>query len=369
MPNSAWLLIAHSARMLAQSAARAGVECLALDLFADADTRRYAKRCLALAPEDFEINALLAAAAALAPPGPDCALIYGGGADKPEWVESLSQGRRLLGNPASVLRKFTQAQAFFALLDEWAIPYPPTRFSPPDDPQGWLLKPCCGEGGKGVAFLAKNRPARADGPPAYYQQWRAGAAYSLLFLADGANLETVGFNTLWTAQHDSRQAFLFAGAMNDTDLSHAQKSQVAEYARRLVAASGLRGLNSLDFMLCQGQPQILELNPRPSATLALYDPDYPQGLLAAHAAACHGELTPPQASPLRAFRIVYAPRPLRIPETMRWPQGCADLPNAGAQISTGEPLCSLCVQAATRAEAQTRLTQSIQGLLAALAMR
>jgi len=366
------LLVAQSARMLAQSAARAGLSAAALDYFADADTRRHAARCLAVepAPGGFDEAAWLEAADRLAPPGEESGLVYGGGIDtRPGLVAKLARGRTLLGNSPATLRRVNTPKTFFHLLDTLAIPYPQTRFAPPGDLEGWLIKPGCGEGGKGVGFAAKKRPALGD---RYYQRHLQGEAFSALFLADGRQARIIGFNTQWTAGHDPSQPFLFAGAVNRAEIDAVQRTSVEAYARKLTAALGLVGLNSLDFMAGQGVCQVLELNPRPSATMALYDEDVAEGLLAWHIAACRGRLPPnsPPSGPVRALRIVYAPRAVVVEEDTRWPPGCADIPNPGTKIAGGQPLCSLMAQGRNPGEAEAALrtaeAECLRGLPPAL---
>ncbi|MDD5033606.1 MAG: ATP-grasp domain-containing protein, partial [Methylococcaceae bacterium] len=338
------LLIAQSARMLAQSAARAGFRTCVIDGFADADTRRYATQIHALSTGLFDEAELFAALARLAPAGKEIGLIYGSGIDtRPDLVERLALGRTLLGNSPATLRRVKTPCEFFRLLAELAIPHPQTRFSPPQETCGWLVKPGCGEGGKGVRFFAENRLAE---PEAYYQRRIEGDALSALFLANGEEARIIGFNTQWTTGCNGEQPFLFAGAINRTDLSVRQREVVGSYIAKLTAALGLVGLNSLDFMLERGMCRVLEINPRPSATMALYDEDYPFGLLTRHVAACRGELPSKrqEPGPVRAFRIIYAPRHTEIRENIPWPDWCADIPNPGANIPAWEPLCSITAQ-------------------------
>lgn len=345
--------------MLARSAARYGLRPVVLDLYADTDTRQHAAAWAQIPPGSigFEPAALLAAAARLAPAAQGYALAYGSGLDlAPDLLERLSLGRQVYGNSPETLRLVKSPAAFFNLLDRLAIPYPDTRFEPPSDPRGWLVKPGCGEGGKGVGFCAQFSRAGAGG---YYQRHLPGPPRSALFLADGANARLIGFNTLWTASLPG-QPFLFAGAVNRTDLSPAQCAQLSAYLARLTQAAGLKGLNSLDFMLDEaGTCRVLEINPRPSATLGLYDADFPEGLLARHLRACRGELGAPwhPGVTARAFRVWFAGHELTVPESLDWPAWCADRPPAGTLIRAGEPVCSVEAEGVDRSAAERQLRQ------------
>ena len=354
-----WLLVSHSARGLVQSGVRAGMGAVVIDLYGDADTRSAA---LDYAPVlahtgTFDPDSLLQAAERLAPADSACALIYGSGFEGDEdLLERLAQGRTLYGNTPNTVRTLKTPPLFFALLDSLDIPYPPICYEQPANLTGWLLKPQGGAGGKGI------RPATAADavPTDYFQRRLEGPALSVLFVANGHRTAIIGFNTLWTTGSEPDTCFLFAGAINRAALTDSQRETVQRYVSRLVQAVSLKGLNSLDFMLENGDIRVLEINPRPSATLSLYDADYPQGLLHLHVAACQGHLPHPVPvpGPVRAFRVVCAPTAFEFPAHFHWPEGYADLPMPGTRIEPGQPVCSVLAEGL-----------DVQAVLTGLAMR
>ncbi len=338
-----WLLVSCSARKLANSAARAGLTAATIDFFADEDTREAVQES-ARVPSGvfgFEAESLLAAADRLAPEQSGCGLVYGSGFECDiELLRRLCRGRTLYGNSPDTLALLKTPQRFFDLLKRLGISHPDVRFAPPPDAVGWLVKPVGGTAGIGI------RPARRGIAPVfehYHQRELAGGAYSALFLADGHTACILGYNSLWTADHETDAPYLFAGAINQTDLTAAQKQRVADDLNRLVPTTGLTGLNSLDFMLDGDAPSVLEINPRPSATQVLYEPDYPRGLLALHIAACQGWLpdSVPNPAATRAFRAWFAPAPLVIRSDMAWPDGCVDRPGTGTRFATGAAVCTV----------------------------
>jgi predicted ATP-grasp superfamily ATP-dependent carboligase len=354
--------------MLTQSAVRMGARAVALDLYADADTRISAQATAVIAGlgYGFDGEALLAAANRLAPAA-HYPLIYGSGLDtQPDLLDRLAQGRKLLGNQPATLRLCRSPEAFFFTLDQLGIPYPERCQQWPADPQNWLIKAGCSEGGKRVRFCA-HAPAEAD---EYYQRRLTGQPLSVLFLADGRSAQIVGFNTQWTAARSERP-FLFCGGINRAPLSSAQREQLRVYVTRLVPHLMLKGLNSLDFMLDDETCRILELNCRPSATMALYDADYPDGLLAAHIRACQGQLvgSGPKQHPVRGFRVIFAPDDIEIPDAFAWPDWCADRPISGSVIQRTDVLCTVEAEAASPASVeqliQHRSNELIQRLGAA----
>ncbi len=342
-----YLLISSSARAMAQSAVRAGFRPLVLDLYADEDTQAVATGFAKIPPgaTGFDADSLLRAADRLAPRAAGHALIYGSGFERNSaLLRQLSRSRTLYGNPPEVVRRVNTPRLFFGLLDRLQIPYPEVSYRLPDKhSDDFLIKPAGGTGGRGVDRVSP----RAMPYPHYFQRRLDGPAYSALFLADRKTPCLIGFNTLWTYGEVMHHPFLFAGAINHTPLTDDRKATLRGYLQRLVPALHLRGLNSLDFMLDGDQIRVLEINPRPSATQILYEADFPDGLLAWHVAACRGLLPDTEASPAltRAFRVLFSPRPFRVPERLSWPAWCADRPASGSVIERGQPICTLFAEA------------------------
>jgi hypothetical protein len=169
----------------------------------------------------------------------------------------------------------------------------------------------------------------------------------------------LGFSEQWAAP-TQRQPFRYGGAMRPAPLSEKMATVLAETARRVATASQLVGLNSADFLVDGDDFRLLEINPRPSATLDLYEP--PEGsLFALHMSACAGKLDSraPTLPGAAATAIVYAERDTTIP-SIDWPEWAADRPHAGTVIGAGEPLCTVQASAATATEAR----QNVEARLA-----
>jgi predicted ATP-grasp superfamily ATP-dependent carboligase len=116
------------------------------------------------------------------------------------------------------------------------------------------------------------------------------------------------------------------------------------------------GLNGVDFLLEGGRWTLLEVNPRPPATMELYEPDYPRGLLHAHLSACAGTLPDRARKPraCRAFAIVTAPADVTI-EGERLPAWCRDRPCGETRFRPGNPVCTVHASASTPGEARRRV--------------
>jgi len=342
MPEGPWLVVAISGRALAQSARRGGHATVVLDCFADRDTAATAHACRAVVARErlhFDRRALFAAARTLAPAALSAGLVYGSGFEgRGAWLGRLAQGRRLAGNHPDVIAELRDPRRFFPLLQRLGIEHPESRVTRPADLEGWLVKRPGSAGGVAVRWAAS---AGRSLPGDYYQRWTPGRLRSALFLADGRRALLVGCNRPWT---DPRPGlpFLYGGAVGRIGLPPAVERDLRHRLDALVAATGLRGLNGLDFLLRGDRWFALELNPRPPATLELYDADWPRGLFDAHLHACRGELPgAAPAGPVRAHAIVRAPRRWVAPAGLGLPPWCADLPRPGLRFGSGDPVCTI----------------------------
>jgi uncharacterized protein len=329
------LIVAKSARMLAQAAQKSGLKPLAIDLWGDQDTRCYvediqqtpslAKEHLLPAIDYFVIRYPLAC------------MVYGSGFE--EHLDSLKHTNTrliLLGNQPDVFAKLQNKPAFFSLLEKLEIPCPEVSFHQPGQDADWLVKSPQGQGGVGIRRYHSDKTSESD---VYWQKYQEGIPHSALFLADGKRSQIVGFNRQWTAALNDTDEFVFSGIINSTELSLEQKNQISTWLDKLVPALSLKGLNSLDFIQQDQASYVLEINPRPPASMQLYDAD----LFARHIKACQGELLDDVEvqNGFTAYQIIYARQNTQIPDGFAWPDEVVDIPNAGSIIATGQPICSM----------------------------
>ncbi len=338
------LIVALSGRALAQSAQRASWQPIVLDGFADIDTQQAASHCtrLGVPKGRFDTQELLTIIQALRPGKERLPMVYGAGFESnSEALECLSEQCVLYGNTPETVRVVNNPHKFFKLLAELVIPHPEVSFIPPADDEGWLMKRSAASGGGHVRSWSTGRRWSSEH---YFQRRVPGAAMSVLFISHGTAFRIIGYNSQWTYAHDTDSRYSYAGAINRAALNSDQIIKLTRYVGRLSKDLALQGLNSLDFVLVQGEPAVLELNARPSASFELYDSEMPQGWLYWHIQACQGRLPRLQRPPtkqLKAHAIVYAPRTLSIVCDLHWPAWSADRPERGSLIGAGQPLCSV----------------------------
>ncbi|MFA5982502.1 MAG: ATP-grasp domain-containing protein [Methylococcaceae bacterium] len=353
---STLLIIASSARMLAQSAHQVGIKVLVIDLFADLDTQGYAydiykAASLALA----DIKAILIG---FSERYRVRHIVYGSGVEGfPESLDYLQKHFEILGNSAEVFYRVQDKVAFFSTLGRLQITFPPVSFTPPLEAAYWLEKPHLGQGGYGIKHYAglSDKPA-GNKLKVYWQQYLQGSSHSVLFLANGKKSKPIGFNLQWT-QVIAGQDFVFAGVITDDLLPETIKAKLAIWLAQLTAIYALKGLNSLDFIYAGQSLYVLEINPRPSASMQLYNQNIMQGHLQACLGLGLGESYVEHNH--CGYQIVYAQKDSIIPAQFQWPTECKDIPQAGALIRIGQPICSMIARAKSQDQVFLQL-QNIQ---------
>jgi len=340
-----------SARLLAEAARQAGWGAIALDLFGDADTRRASLRWQRIGePGRYAIEPalLLAALQRAAQDARVIGWVAGSGFEAaPELLDAQVARLPLLGMGRAALRCVRDPAAFFPLLDRLGLPHPEVAFQPPANPEGWLIKSAAGCGGWHIRPAAEG----SCGEHGYWQRLQPGEPMSALFLADGTRARLVALNWLMVRPLGALP-YVYAGAIGpvrDEALGRSLQQALAA----LVPALGLRGLCSLDFIADAGRAWLLEVNARPSASMALHERAWAGGLLRAHVHAVHGELpagSPAHAPGVRGCLTVFAERECRVglslaAELAQSPHH-HDLPAPGLRFRRGEPVCSVSAEGA-----------------------
>jgi predicted ATP-grasp superfamily ATP-dependent carboligase len=146
-----------------------------------------------------------------------------------------------------------------------------------------------------------------------------------------------------------------------------QSEVVNRLARVLHDEAEFRGIWGLDWIAHADGPYILELNPRPTASLEVFEEAGNSGI-AAHVRACLGEsFTFSRPVHFRGKAVYYALRSFRVPDDAPWltfPRMTtqdlnpwADLPRAGSLIPAGSPVLTLLAECRSPAEARSRLIE------------
>jgi predicted ATP-grasp superfamily ATP-dependent carboligase len=345
------LILGVSARAAAFSALRGGLRPSCADHFADRDLAAACPVARVDAPRGPDGLADFAEAL---PPSP---WLYTGGLENhPDLVERISRRHRLWGIGADALRRVRDPVAVAEVLDAAGIPAPEVRVDPRGLPRdgSWLAKPRASGGGIGVEPLAG--PEIGDSPARYYQRRIDGPGFSALFIGGLGRVRLVGVARQWVGGVPGRP-FAYRGGIGPWRVGDALAGRLRELGDRLASAFDLVGWFGVDYVLRDGVPWPVEVNPRYTASVEIHELAKGRPLLPEHRAACEGIMEPredraDEARPalVVAKWIVYAPRRWFAPD-IAWDEDrsdgpgairpVADIPAPGVCIEAGEPVMTL----------------------------
>jgi uncharacterized protein len=360
------LIAALSGRALAVAARKAGYAPLVADLFADEDLCAAAAKAARMAdnlktglagPTTRKTLARLAA-------GKKCeGLVWGAGfEDRPELLANLARMWPVLGNSAEVVRRAKDPVHLAGLCQALGIAHPQIRETAPRDTTGWLRKTVGGSGGAHIRTASEEVASRGK---TYYQCMVDGRSVSALFVANGEKTLMIGFTDQWS--NPTHEAPLrYGGALRPASINRRQKLALDQTVGDISQALGLRGLNSADFIIADQSHWLIEINPRPGATLDIFD-EASVPLFSLHVEACRGSLPAraPRYSGAAAAALVYATRRIEAFPKLDWPEWTADRQRAGTRVEVGEPICTVRAKARTRGLARARIEERL-GLVSAL---
>jgi predicted ATP-grasp superfamily ATP-dependent carboligase len=364
---SSVILLGASTRAAALSARRAGWTPWCADLFADADLERIATVCKVPA-ERYPYGLLDALADA-----PDGPVIYTGGLENwPGLIARIS--RPLWGNPPEALRVTRSPERWTEYVRAYRVACPSIAIAP--QPSGrWLLKPRRSSGGFGIhAYDGQSFRVRTH----FLQEQIDGESCSAVFLGTGplsallfgVSRQLVGVSWL------NATGYQYCGNIGPLPLDADQRARW-QYLGAVLNGIPLRGLFGVDAIVRDGVPWLVEINPRCTASIELFERSYGQALLPLHRAAFVGAPLPVFAMPpppmVWGKAILYARQTFALPAHGPWLAALepnvdvdtveyADIPHAGETIEQGRPVLTLFASAATPAACEQKLQEKAEAL-------
>lgn len=384
------LIAGTSTRAAADSAARAGFEVTAIDAFADLD-QHPSVRALSMS-RDFGVGPTARRMSRVSSRVDADAVAYLSPFENhPNAVAELARDRRLLGNPPEVLRRIRDPLLLSntlqrhgiatAIVDTRSAGAPAAaagdrnRSEDPGDRE-WMLKPLASGGGRRV------RPwRRGSAIPAgcYLQERIDGMPGSVTFVAAGGRCAVMGVSRQLIGDAAfGASGYRYCGSMMSLDVDDPWDGdmRVAPGARALAEATsalfGLVGVNGVDFIVRDGVPVAIEVNPRGSASMELVDRVCDVPVMAAHVESCLSDGVPHVArqrqNGVMGKAVVFAKANVTAGDTRRWLErdDVRDVPWPGAAIGRGEPICTVFATARTFAECHAALVARAATIYAAL---
>lgn len=349
------IVIGGSVRFLAASCRRAGWSVHACDRFGDVDL-------LAIASSYQRLPTHLAAAAPLFAPLPHLPLLFTGGLENaPDLLRSLAQSTRTASASGEVVEAVRNVTNLAAAATAAGVAFPETHLSPAGLPTdgSFLIKPRASVGGHAIApWLGGCCPDT----PSLWQRRVHGTPHGVNVLLSSTQPPVLlGVSrSLHHREATAAPGWAYAGSVSVPIA--AWTAPVLALAGLLAQRHGLCGAVGIDCILePSGAAVVLEVNPRPTASMELVERTRGICVAAKHLAAFgirspREDCLPASRLPVASGKaILYADTPIAVTaDTLtqlaavaaRWHhhEACpaiADIPHAGSQIDTGHPVLTL----------------------------
>ena len=377
------VVIGAATRAFAVSAVRAGRRVYAADLFGDLDLQAAAAATACV--RDFAggyPTGLVAAVRSF----PAAAFCYVGALENhPAVIDAIACERPLLGSRPEAFAAVRNPWSLQRLVRDAGLESPECLAHPHGLPRdgSFLAKPVAGAGGRGI--VPWDAAARMPMEATVWQRRITGDAWSASYVVSASGGRLVGASRqLIGLPWCHARPFAYCGSLDEPlpGLAAAVRRRFAALGPAL-AACGLRGAVGVDAIVdASDSVWVVEVNPRPCASMELIERATGESIAAAHLAACAGDATEPaatRATPLRwAKAVLYAPRELvvdpawleRVAAWQReWSAGTgqpaiADIPAPLRTVPAGGPVCTLFAAATTAALAVDQLRERSAALLA-----
>lgn len=353
------IVVGASVRGLAASAFKAGHEVHAADLFGDQDLRAVAASWTCPRP----YPGGLPEAVATLPAGP---WVYTGALENhPQVIAAIARHRTLAGCPAEVIAAVRDPVVLAATLPMADLAYPETRGDPAGLPRdgSWLLKPRRSAGGHGIVPWTSDVHAAGSGvfpaDPVVWQRHIRGRAAAAAYLVAGGSGRLVGVSLQLVGRdwcHAGRFCYCGSVDLDPATLPPHAVERLLRLGGLLAERFGLVGFVGVDLVIDRtGHLYVIEVNPRPTASLELIERATGLSIAAGQLAAC-GLGPPPLERPRVGSwskAILFAPHDISVTERTvatlcaaagrasgGWPM-VADIPCPSQVIPAGRPICTL----------------------------
>jgi predicted ATP-grasp superfamily ATP-dependent carboligase len=373
-PTSHLILLGASVRAAAFSALRAGLRPWCADLFADADLRAISP-VVAVPAADYPDG--LVELARQGPPGP---WMYTGALEnRPDIVRKIRSERAALwGNNSAVLQQARSPLVIDSLFACAKITRPDVRLEAASVPTdgSWLVKPLRGAGGSGIQVWKGQVRGQPRLRGVYFQQFVEGEPHAAVFVAVGRRACLLGVTRQLIGESWLHaEPFHYCGSIGCLAPLPAHRQALDRLGNALVEGCGLRGLFGVDYVLKDGIPWPVEINPRYTASVEVLEHSLGTPALALHHQAFAPDRAgpiptiPPSARPPIGKAILFARALLDFPAegpwiaTFRKPPdpwelpAFADIPVAGQHIEAGQPILTFFARGDTALACRDTLRQ------------
>lgn len=350
------LITGVSTRAIAESAHKAGQDIFTIDYFGDSDQKQMVENYSLL--RDF--NLPLRSENLIHECGRfdfDYLVYISSLENYPDLLETFPCHVKILGNSPETLRKVRDWKILRDFMIRSAIPFPETLIPGEEKMargfKGWLLKPTNSGGGSRI------RPWEGDAlfENQILQKHIYGIPASVGFFANGKESVITGMSAqLIGEKRLGASGYTWCGNIMPLPLKKTPSLKVLDRIKNIVnlftSSFGLKGACGIDFIIRGNNSNdlelyILEINPRYTASMELFEKAYGLSIYSHHVAAVHGSLPDfsieaEDNSKFFAKGILFAQNNIMVKNTKGWKErGIKDIPFAGDKIKAGQPVCTI----------------------------
>ena len=194
-------------------------------------------------------------------------------------------------------------------------------------------------GGAGGAHIAR---AKGEAPHGrYFQRFVPGDSISALFIGDGRSARIVGFSRQWVSPAPGAP-YRYGGAVRLRRFARSDAATIGDWLSGLTLAPGWSGYAAPTSSANADGYHLIEINPRPGATLDIFD-SAEAPLMEAHLRAVEGELYDlprfAERDGVDDHLCVGAGR--AISRESPGPTWTADRQSPGTRLIAGDPVCTV----------------------------
>lgn len=361
MKNEKLFIMGASARAAAEAAVGSGFNVIAADLFADRDLQCVAE---SIRVEDYPGD-FLKVLKRFIRERPGWSVVYTGAIENhPDLIEEIETIAPLYGNSASVIRRVRDPLELYRVLKQHEISVVDVHASETANlhqDKRWLAKPLLSAGGQSVDFAAHqvSDTARTESKADdfYFQEFVEGTVCSGSYVFDQTSRpssQLIGVTEMLVGcEWLGVDGFRYCGSI--TRIPDVRERQQWNHLGEVLSQQfQLRGLCGVDAILSNGDVVPIEVNPRFTASMELFDLQE-RSLLRRHVDAFHGasRMHKQLNTSLQCIGkcIVFAQEDVLFPD--KWEHlepptvHFADIPQPQS-ISAGQPILTMIARAESR---------------------
>ncbi len=273
----------------------------------------------------------------------------------PAMLHTIARTLPVAGNSAETIRLVKDPASLSHLCAELQIPHPDIRFDTPEHSKEWLTKLTGGAGGSHV------KPANGDNCSGgrYFQRFVPGGTFPHSFSPTGSmpmSSASAANGLRLPEKHPSAMAALSGCSATTREI----QPRIAEWLSGLTKHTGLCGLCSADFVDSGPDLHLIEINPRPGATLDIFDNETTP-LIREHLRAIMGtRVSVPAYENAKASAIAYTAKAISAFPEVVWPAQTADHQMPGTALGAGDPVCTVFATANSAAAAMRAVKDRVK---------